>query len=417
MVKNLRTNNYYYQDGSGSTALLASSNGTLREWYRYDLDGAPFFYNPNDTQRNPNQSGYGVRHLFTGQQWYSEVGLYDRATAFYSPDIGRFLQPDPIGFAGDPTNLYRYCANNPLRYDDPTGLWQFTAFGGRAWGVLLTLGYNSGQWNYGLFGGVGGGLAFGLNLSDSGFHPMGTSLNATGTTGWGNGIFGARLGFNVGGAGNTGSVTGRAGPFSGGIVVNSDTGKTSLTGPSLTASLASPAGFGGVGFMSYGPRPLQGQPAAQYALPGQLDYGGYYDQYGDIVWEDSVSVVGTVPEVGQTTSADSDSQVLTLPPVVVSASPIGGTGFSPADLGYSGPLSGLGLIGEALRFLFTGLVSQTAAGRVERTRCEPWLSWPYFALSLEICPPETRSRLTYDSASEPVSSAWKDSRGVRFLSI
>jgi hypothetical protein len=39
------------------------------------------------------------------------------------PDIGRFLQPDPIDFNGDPTNLYRYCGNNPLKNFDAFGLW------------------------------------------------------------------------------------------------------------------------------------------------------------------------------------------------------------------------------------------------------------------------------------------------------
>ncbi len=63
-----------------------------------------------------------MRHLFTGQQWYSELGLYDLRNRFYSPDFGRFLQADPIGFNGDATNLYRYCGNNPLKRSDPTGL-------------------------------------------------------------------------------------------------------------------------------------------------------------------------------------------------------------------------------------------------------------------------------------------------------
>jgi RHS repeat-associated protein len=112
--------NYYYQDGSGSTSHLADSSGHLVEWYRYDLDGTPFFYNANDTQLSA--SAFGVRHLFTGQQWYSEVGLYDLRNRFYSPDIGRFLQPDPIDFNGDPTNLYRYSRNNPVIFGDPLGL-------------------------------------------------------------------------------------------------------------------------------------------------------------------------------------------------------------------------------------------------------------------------------------------------------
>src|SRR5207247_11445412 len=117
LIKELTTNRYYYQDGSGSTSHLADSNGNLLEWYRYDLQGTPIFYNFADTQQSA--SAYGVRHLFTGQQWYSDVGLYDLRNRFYSPDLGRFLQPDPIGFDGDATNLYRYCGNNPVVQGDP----------------------------------------------------------------------------------------------------------------------------------------------------------------------------------------------------------------------------------------------------------------------------------------------------------
>src|SRR5213594_1317008 len=39
-----------------------------------------------------------------------------------SPDLGRFLQPDPIGFKGDASNLYRYCGNAWANRTDPTGL-------------------------------------------------------------------------------------------------------------------------------------------------------------------------------------------------------------------------------------------------------------------------------------------------------
>jgi RHS repeat-associated protein len=120
LVKDLTTNNYYYQDGSGSTSHLADSAGNLLEWYRYDLQGTPVFYNFANTQQSA--SAYSVRHLFTGQKWYSELGLYDLRNRFYSPDIGRFLQPDPAGFGGDATNLYRYCGNNPTNAADPTGL-------------------------------------------------------------------------------------------------------------------------------------------------------------------------------------------------------------------------------------------------------------------------------------------------------
>jgi RHS repeat-associated protein len=140
VAKNLTTNRYYYQDASGSTTHLASSTGAILEWYRYDLQGTPVFYNASNTQINA--TAYGVRHLFTGQQWYNEIGLYDLRNRFYSPDMGRFLQADPSGFNGDAGNLYRYCGNNPLTRSDASGLFlyrnggvrKFDRGGGGDWG-------------------------------------------------------------------------------------------------------------------------------------------------------------------------------------------------------------------------------------------------------------------------------------------
>ncbi len=141
VVKNLTTNRYYYHDGSGSTSHLSDSGGRLLEWYRYDLQGTPVFYDANNNQHTA--SAYGARHLFTGQQWYKEIGLYDLRNRFYSPDIGRFLQPDPSGFSGDATNLYRYCGNNPVTYADPSGEYAVYKANGGYWYYIVNPGYRS----------------------------------------------------------------------------------------------------------------------------------------------------------------------------------------------------------------------------------------------------------------------------------
>lgn len=56
-------------------------------------------------------------------------GLYDPDTGFvhlgvrdYDPSTGRWLAPDPIGFGGGDTNLYRYVADLPTSATDRTGL-------------------------------------------------------------------------------------------------------------------------------------------------------------------------------------------------------------------------------------------------------------------------------------------------------
>jgi RHS repeat-associated protein len=143
LVKNLKTNRYYYQDASGSTTHLAGSTGAILEWYRYDLQGTPVFYNANNTQITA--TGYGVRHLFTGQQWYSEIGLYDLRNRFYSPDIGRFLQGDPTSFGGGDSNLYRYCGNNPVNRMDGTGqYYQLINNGGGSYTINIPINFVGG---------------------------------------------------------------------------------------------------------------------------------------------------------------------------------------------------------------------------------------------------------------------------------
>ena len=39
----------------------------------------------------------------------------------YNPNIGRFMQRDPLGFAAGDLNLFRYVKNNPARFVDPSG--------------------------------------------------------------------------------------------------------------------------------------------------------------------------------------------------------------------------------------------------------------------------------------------------------
>ena len=54
----------------------------------------------------------------------SESSLYLMSRRPYSPDIGRFPTPDPIGVSGG-TNLYQYAGNNPTNEIDPSGTEHF----------------------------------------------------------------------------------------------------------------------------------------------------------------------------------------------------------------------------------------------------------------------------------------------------
>jgi len=107
---------YYHFDGLGSIAGLSSASGGLVERYSYDVFGKP------DTT-----SSVGNPYLFTGRRYDTETGLYYYRARYYNPQIGRFMQPDPIGyFAG--LNLYTYCENGPTIWIDPLGLMRWGQF-------------------------------------------------------------------------------------------------------------------------------------------------------------------------------------------------------------------------------------------------------------------------------------------------
>jgi len=40
----------------------------------------------------------------------------------YAPNLGRFMQNDPIGFSAGDANLFRYVSNSPVNLNDPSGL-------------------------------------------------------------------------------------------------------------------------------------------------------------------------------------------------------------------------------------------------------------------------------------------------------
>ena len=110
---------WYHYDGLGSVVALSNNNGILAECYEYDVFGQPTIYDANGTEIS--QSAVSNPYLFTGRRYDSETGLYYYRARYYSPEIGRFLQPDPIGYAAG-LNLYTYCGNNPINWVDPYGL-------------------------------------------------------------------------------------------------------------------------------------------------------------------------------------------------------------------------------------------------------------------------------------------------------
>ncbi|MFA7725583.1 MAG: RHS repeat-associated core domain-containing protein, partial [Candidatus Izemoplasmatales bacterium] len=112
---------FYLRNQQGDITTIVDENGATIVQYRYDAygnltivsdatEGILSFYNP---------------YTYRGYRYDSEIGMYYLNSRFYNPQIGRFINADGmLGQFGDvqSTNMYAYCANNPVMYTDPSGL-------------------------------------------------------------------------------------------------------------------------------------------------------------------------------------------------------------------------------------------------------------------------------------------------------
>ena len=102
------TKTWLYGDERGSITAAANASGALLAAYTYGPFGEPNVLT-------------GVALRYTGQRLDPESGLSYYRARWYSPYMGRFLSPDPIGLDGG-THLYRYVGNDPINFVDPSGL-------------------------------------------------------------------------------------------------------------------------------------------------------------------------------------------------------------------------------------------------------------------------------------------------------
>ena len=100
---------YYHRDEQLSTVFVTDGQGEIRNSYQYDAFGMSL----GTTEKLNNRIRY------TGQQYDELTEQYYLRARYYNPVAGRFMQEDV--YQGDGLNLYAYCGNNPVVYDDPSG--------------------------------------------------------------------------------------------------------------------------------------------------------------------------------------------------------------------------------------------------------------------------------------------------------
>ncbi len=105
-----------HQDRLGSIVLLRTLGDGSLEKKLYDPYGRVVAV-PTDSTTSPLPIPYG----YAGARWEATAGLYQMGARWYDPELGRFIEQDPIGEAGG-LNLYAYVGSSPTLWVDPTGL-------------------------------------------------------------------------------------------------------------------------------------------------------------------------------------------------------------------------------------------------------------------------------------------------------
>ena len=123
---------YATADNLGSPRVVTSSSGSVVSRHDY----MPFGEEIGVTVGGRTSGmGYSVvdgeRQKFTQKERDIETGLDYFGARYYGSTQGRFTSPDPLLSSGtvfDPQswNRYSYTSNNPLKYTDPTGLYDFS---------------------------------------------------------------------------------------------------------------------------------------------------------------------------------------------------------------------------------------------------------------------------------------------------
>jgi len=104
---------YYHGDLIGSTRLVTDAAGATTSRVSYKAFGEV-------------RSSYGdlpaAGYVGTLGVETDATGLLFMRNRYYDPQLGRFIQRDPIGLSGGDANWYRYCGNEPVGNADPNGL-------------------------------------------------------------------------------------------------------------------------------------------------------------------------------------------------------------------------------------------------------------------------------------------------------
>lgn len=117
----------YTKDHLGSIRDIVKLDGTLVQRNRYSAYG---IIAQELAEVRPDAKLISNRFGYTGRELDGETGLYYYRARYYSPESGRFISPDTIGFNSGQVAMYGYVNNNPVNLTDPSGRCPICIVGG-----------------------------------------------------------------------------------------------------------------------------------------------------------------------------------------------------------------------------------------------------------------------------------------------
>ncbi|MEI7731569.1 MAG: glycohydrolase toxin TNT-related protein [Verrucomicrobiota bacterium] len=109
----LQASAFYHVDGNGNVTMLVDAIQNIVARYQYDPYGNPLGISGSLADAN--------HYRFSSKEWHPNSGLYYYLYRYYSANLQRWMNADPLGELGG-RNLHRFNGNNPVDNVDPFGL-------------------------------------------------------------------------------------------------------------------------------------------------------------------------------------------------------------------------------------------------------------------------------------------------------
>lgn len=112
---------FFHKDHLGSIVAITNDAGEVVQKNQYSSFGKILSIKNKERKEIGIDGATEKSFAYTGREWDKEIDLYYYRARHYDPQVGRFIQMDPIGLIGGDSNQYRYVENSPINYFDPYG--------------------------------------------------------------------------------------------------------------------------------------------------------------------------------------------------------------------------------------------------------------------------------------------------------